>query len=170
MAVNVQVDVPDLRRVAQDIRRVDKDASNELKREFRRIGNRVLKDARNNARSNLPSRLASKGAMSLVLGVQNDRVYIKFNNTGPGGRGQIARVFEIGSQRNRGYIKHPAWPKPGVPRSAWTWLPTGSRQLVRPSVQPALDDNEEWVKRQLKHAIERAMRKASILGGVKFRA
>lgn len=170
MPVNVSVDVPDLRRLAQDIYRADKEVANAMRREFRRIGKRVLADARDNARSNLPSRLASKGAMSLTLGAQNDRVYIKVNNSGPGERGQITRVFEIGSQRNRGYIKHPAWPRPGIPRAQWTWLPTGGRQPIKPSVQPALDANREWVQRELKQAIETAMKKANIWGGVKFRA
>lgn len=175
MAVNVTVDVPDLRRLAQDIRRADKEAASQLRKEFRRIGKKILHDARDNARSNLPSRLAGRGAMALDLSVNNDRASIVMRKSGPSrnGRrqpGQITRLFEIGSQRNRGYIKHPAWPRPGTTPDQWTWLPTSGRQPIKPSVQPALDANREWAARELQQAIETAMKKAHIWGSVKFRA
>lgn len=170
MAGNITIDAPDLRQVARQIRQADKEAASQLRKEFRRIGKKILTDARDNARSNLPSRLASRSAMALQLSVQSDRASVVFRNTESGGRGQIARVFEIGSQRNRGYIKHPAWPRAGTPRAEWTWLPISGRQPIKPSVQPALDANREWAARELQQAIETAMKKAHIWGSVKFRA
>lgn len=170
MSDGVTIDAPDLRKVVRQIRQANVEAAKELRREFRRIGNVVLADARNNARTNLPSRLAGKAAGSLRLSVDSDRVGISFKNAGPGERGQIARVFEIGSARNRGHIRHPAWPRPGTNRGDWTWLPKTGRQSTRPSVQPAIDKNRDFAARELQRAIETAMSKAGIWGSVKFRA
>lgn len=160
MSDGVTVDVPDLRRLVQDIRRANVEASKELKKEFRRIGNVILPEARANARSVLPKRLARRAISQVQTAADNDRASIVFRKAGKGQPGQIARVFEFGSLRNRGQIRHPLFGN----RGRWYQFPT------RPFVQPAIDARQDWARREVQQAIETAMKKANIWGGVKLRA
>ena len=106
----------------------------ELQQADGRIANSVLGDVRAEAPSHLPRRWQAKARTAYKAGVDNDRAYIKI---GPArtGAGQIARIFEIGSARNRGYIRHPLWPKPDTPRASWKWA--DGRQPINPAL-PAI--------------------------------
>lgn len=170
MSRGISIEAPDLRQVVRQIRQADAEVAKELRREFRKIGNVILADARTRAGMSVPKRFASSAGRSLRLSVDSDRVGIRFSNAGPGERGQIARIFEIGSARNRGHIRHPARHKQGTDRSTWTWLPKSGRQPTRPFVQPAIAARREWAGQAFKTAIENAMKKAHIWGRVKFDA
>jgi hypothetical protein len=161
MAANaeVTVDFENLRQVARAIRRADKEISAGLKKEFRQIGNRILPQVRAEAAGNVPSRFASKTTSMYRLGVDNDRVYISISPSRRGPK-QIARIFEIGSQRNPGYIRHPIWPKRGTPPASWRW--SEGRQPARPSVQPVLDRNRDWLRRDFEKAVRDACEKAGV--------
>jgi hypothetical protein len=156
---NVTVDFENLRQVAQAIRKADKEVASALRKEFRAIGNRVLPQVRAEAAGNVPRRFAGKTKSMYQLGVQNDRVYVRIprGRTGPG---QIARIFEIGSARNRGYIRHPLWPKAGTQPATWTW--SAVRQPTRPSVQPVLERNRTWLRHDFEQAVLDACRKAGV--------
>jgi hypothetical protein len=156
---NLTVDFENLREVAQAIRKADKEVASALRKEFRAIGNRVLPQVRAEAARNVPSRFAAKVKPRYQLGVQNDRAYIKISQarTGPG---QVARIFEIGSRRNRGYIRHPVWPRAGSQPATWTWS-TG-RQSTKPSVQPVLERNRTKLRNDFEEAVSDACRKAGI--------
>lgn len=163
MSSGITIDAPDLRKVARQIRAANPEAAKELRRAFRRIGNEVLPDTRSNALGILPSRLAGPAARSLKLSVDNDRVGISVRNAGPGGKGQIARVFEIGSRRDRGWVRHPLF---GMRDKSNHWY----QFRIRPFIQPAIAARREWAGQQLQEAITTAMRKAGIWGSVKFDA
>jgi hypothetical protein len=161
MAANpeVTVDFENLRQVVRAIRAADKEVASSLRKEFRTIANRILPQVRAEGAGNVPRRFASKTKSMYQAGVDSDRVYIKIPRarTGPG---QIARIFEIGSARNRGYIRHPLWPRPETPRASWRWSEV--RQPTRPSVQPVLDRNRDWLRRDFEKAVRDACEKAGV--------
>jgi hypothetical protein len=157
--VDVTVDFENLRQVVRSIRAADKETAAALRREFRTIANKILPEVRAAGARNVPNRFAGKTKSMYQAGVDSDRVYIKIprGRTGPG---QIARIFEIGSARNRGYIRHPLWPRPETPRASWRWSEV--RQPTRPSVQPVLDKNRDWLRRDFEKAVRDACEKAGV--------
>lgn len=159
VAIGGTVTVENLREVARAIRTADKQIASNLRKEFRKIANSVLGDVRAEAPSHLPRRWQAKARTAYKAGVDNDRAYIKI---GPArtGAGQIARIFEVGSARNRGYIRHPLWPKPDTPRASWKWA--DGRQPINPALPAIFARHHDRVAKELQQAVAQACADAGI--------
>jgi hypothetical protein len=164
---DIAVSVENLRETVRAIRQADAEIAKELRRTFRHeIGKPILAQVRAVGPTIIPRRkVAGRGLVPMKatvwkLDVDNDRIGIRVTNAGPGEHGQLARIFEIGSARNRGYIRHPLWPRANTPRSDWKW--SGRNQPIKPVVKPIIQKNREQVLRQVFNAVTDAARRANL--------
>lgn len=158
---DVAVTVDNLREVVQAIRKADAEIAKGLRRTFRQeIGNPILAQVRAEAPGKLPMRrLRGSGRLAQVpptvykLSVDNDRVGISITKARSGQPGQIARIFEIGSARNRyGIIRHPLFGN----RNYWYQM------RFRPVLRPILERNRDFAQTRLVDAVNDAARRANI--------
>lgn len=151
---DVAVTVDNLREVVQAIRKADAEIAKGLRRTFRQeIGNPILAQVRAEAPGKLPNRRKSVPPTVYKLSVDNDRVGISITKAASGQPGQIARIFEIGSARNRyGIIRHPLFGN----RNYWYHM------RFRPVLRPILERNRDFAQNKLVDAVTDAARRANI--------